>query len=433
MKKVLVIAYHFPPVGGAGVQRTSKFIKYLPFYNYQPIVITAKEPSVPSYDPSLLKEIPKNVLVLRTPSLEISYNKKQKAWQKLIVENNCSCHAKKLFSKIIKNIIHIIFTPDYQIGWIPFAVFTSIKIIKLHKIDTIFISVPPFSSLLIGIVLKILTKKEWIADFRDEWIEFYNEFYSAHKRSFGLAISKKIERIAVHSAYKITAVTEKMTRNFKLKYPSIHERFIWLPNGFDSEDFASSLTRKTTDKFTLTYTGTLFSVTTPKYLISALKNLVLELPEMKNNMIVNIVGRITDDILPLFDVPLLNGIINIVGYVSHKESISYLMQSDVLILIIDDIPNSINISTGKIFEYLAARKPILALVPKEGEAANLIRSANAGIIVPPRDIENISRQILQLYKNYKSGNIHFSPKTFFISQFDRKSITKKLVYDVLGG
>ena len=432
-KKILIIAYHFPPSGGAGVQRTLKFVKYLPLYDFEPIVLTVKKPSVPSYDSHLLDEVPSNIMIVRTRSLEFSYNHKQKIWQKFKAtqENQKTNSIKKLLLGIVKYISYMLFIPDYQVGWIPFAVIASLKILRSHQIDSIFIIVPPFSSLLIGIILKVLTGKKWIADVRDEWLDFYNKFYEAHKRPFGSSILKKIERMTVQSAYIVTAVTKGIVQNFQNKYPNSSKRFIWMPNGFDPSDFLSDTIPNPIDKFTLTYTGTLFSVTTPKYFLLALSNLVSEFPEIRENLRVNFVGRIAEDILPLFDIPQLEGMLNITGYVSHEQSILYLLQSHVLILIIDDLPNSKNISTGKIFEYLFARKPILALTP-EGDAADLIRQANAGFIIPPRDIKRIREQILQLYNDYKTGNLRFQPRTSFIYQFDRRTITEEFVNKILG-
>jgi glycosyltransferase involved in cell wall biosynthesis len=430
MKKVLIVAYHFPPGGGAGVQRTLKFIKYLRLYDWEPIVVTVKKPSVPSYDYTLSDDLPDNILIVRTSSLEISYGHKQNAWQKMRSQSKDG-KAKLgmgVLSKIIKYVSYIIFTPDYQVGWVPFAVSASLKILKSYKIDAIFISVPPFSSLLIGIALRIITGKKWISDFRDEWLESLVRSLNNHKRPFGHCVLRAIEQQSVRSAYLVTTVSRGIVQNFQKKYPNLNKRFIYLPNGFDPEDFPSDKfeTFSENGKFTLTYTGTLFSVTTPKYFLLALEDLVSKFPELLGNLSINIVGRITEDIMPFFNVPKLREIINIVGYTNHNQSILYLLKSHVLILIIDELPDAGNIVTGKIFEYLAAQKPILALIPQEGEAANIVRQTKSGIVIPPRDVNKISNQILKLYKDYKTGNLCFQPEISSIQQFNRKLLAKQL-------
>ncbi|MFH1005896.1 MAG: glycosyl transferase family 1, partial [Candidatus Latescibacterota bacterium] len=176
-KSVLIVAYHFPPAGGAGVQRLLKFVKYLPQYGWEPIVVTAKKPSVPCYDPSLLTEIPAECHVMRIPTLEVPYGQKQKVWQKIAPDGK---ETRVRAKQIIKHVAQSIFIPDYQVGWVPFAVNACLKVMKSRSIDVVFISAPPFSNLLVGVILKIITRKKWVADFRDEWTGFYDRFYETH-------------------------------------------------------------------------------------------------------------------------------------------------------------------------------------------------------------------------------------------------------------
>lgn len=423
MKNILFITYVFPPTGGAGVQRPVKFVKYLREYGWNPIVLTPSNPSAPLNDDSLLNDIPQGAEIIKTRTLEFSYG-----WKENFISDNKKGGGKGNFLTAILNrsikgfinkVAKVFLRPDPQILWLPTAIFNGIKVIRKKDIALIFVTAPPFSSLLIGVLLKLLTGKPWVADFRDEWVGFYSRgFDSGHA---GI-IERRLEKLVVKSADKVVCCTESYVHSFKARYPYIKaDKFITITNGYDTADFLPFLNRgaANADQFTITYTGTVFPITTLKYFLGALKGI----PEyLKKDMNINIVGRVTPSEEAYFN----NGIdflINRTGYVEHSKSMEYLLNSKLLLLTLDDLSGAERIIPAKLFEYLACQKPILALVP-EGEVSRIIRRTGAGYVVHPRDIKGIRNALISIYEKRGESKLAISEE---IKSFSRQHLTGTLV------
>lgn len=434
MKKVMVVAYHFPPSGGAGVQRTLKFVKYLQLYGWEPIVVTARNPVIPSYDPTLLDEVPKNVRVFRTFSLEIPRFMKQKVKHTIASDSlHKTNFVRKVVSKFLRLVTQMLFICDYQIGWVPFALHRCFKLFKDYRPEVVYVSVPPFSSLIIGLVLRCFTKVNLICDFRDEMDMF--ELYGANRRRLAELINHKLEHWSLVSASKAVSVSQSIVENLRTKCHCNGSKFLCITNGFDQDDFRMQKAKAPGDRFVISYTGSLFHANTPKYFLDALTNLIERCPELHSNIRINIVGRVNSDIIPLFDRKQLKNIVKLIGYVPHSESLSYLLRSHLLLIIMDDLPNAGRVVTGKVFEYLAARKSILALVPSGGEIEALLRETDSGIVVPPRDVAAIEKRIAELYDDYKTGKLPWRLNNeAALKKYTRKELTRELArtFDEVG-
>lgn len=435
-KKVLIIAYAFPPVGGAGVQRTVKFAKYLPDSDWEPIVLTVKNPSVPLSDFSFLNDNSlDNLKIYKAKSIELGYSLKMKAWNYVQQDGrNKKDNALSRSLQFIKRLALSLLIPDPQVGWVPFAVIKGLWIIFIQRIDVIFVTGPPFSSFFIGRILSFLTSIPWTADFRDEWVTFYSENYNFHKSNRNRDKLRRLERNVFASASTIITATNSISINYRKLYPEYADKIETITNGYDHDDFTFSLLGNGTDKvssiknsvFTIVYTGTVFKVTSASNFIKAIDLIIQDKPLYKDCLSVEFVGRIVDDEMCHFERFGYKEVIKTFGYMTHSECLRKQIEADVLLLLLNDLPGAERILTGKLFEYLACKKRILAVVP-DGEVSNLLRSLNVGDIVHPNDIKGIKELIESYVKSWLSGSVPYENlNEDKFERFSRKELTKVL-------
>ena len=415
MKKVLIISYYFPPMGMGGVQRALKFAKYLPSFGWQPIVLTVKDVDYFAKDYTLLEELSIDAKIIRTGSfdpLRLSYLlKKGKSFES------------KAYTPKKAQAQSWIFFPDNKIGWLPFALASGLNLCKKEKIDLIFSTSPPPSAHLVGYLLKKLTGKAWLADFRDEWTGYHYQLLptSLH-RSMKEIMMGRIAR----NCNGIITVNQKIADLIrkKLSEPKLLEV---IPNGFDQSDFKMGNFKKT-EKFTIVHLGTFSLDNAPQPFFEALSNLLNQGKIDPDKLKLVIVGvPLGIDLDKLITKYKLQKCIDNLGYLPHLQAVQKLIESDLLLLTISDAPESKFITTGKLFEYLAAKKPILAIASRNGAAAEVINSTGAGEIIEPKEIEKIENKIIHFYQKYQKGEQEFNPDLEKISQFERKYLTSRLV------
>lgn len=421
MKKVLIITYYWPPAGGSGVQRALKFVKYLPQFGWQPVVLTVKNPDSPVEDNSLEADIPNGCKVYKTKSLEpfVLYkkftgrNKNDKIPADVLLKKEKASIKEKLAQWIRINL----FIPDAKIGWKYFAVKKGTKIVKTENIDVIFSTSPPQTAGLIARSIAKKTNKKWIADFRDPWMEIV--YYQNIKRNvFTKFFDAKLEKKVLSNADGIISISKGLIELLKTK---ANNKFYLLPNGYDESDFGEIQQGKNAG-FTIAYTGSMSDDRIPHPLIRALKRVVFE--DGIKNIKLKIVGRVTPRLTKLIDKEMLAEYFNFTSFLPHKESTKVLQSADVLLLVIDDVPNNEGFLTGKIFEYLGCRKPIFAIGPVNGDAHKILRETNSGEMVDYKDIEGAYRLLKRMYEDWKTNYSRF---TYEVEQFSRKNLTKKLV------
>lgn len=438
-KKVLIITYYFPPINRGGIIRTLKFVKYLPSYRWNSIVLTSSDefcdPSV--YDSSLLNEVPSDTKICRVGSLNpvnfINQRQKQDDEEKnRDLYGNKSFQQEQLVKRLFKSIykiINYILIPDANILWAFPAIIKAKKLVQTDDISLIYTTSPNHSTHLIGYVLKKVTGIPWVADFRDGWTE--NPLF---KTSYKIraSIEKYMERKVLESADKIICATEPIACELKSAHTFIEStKFIVITNGFDLDDFKNINNNEST-RFTITYTGKLDNIKTPNYFIKALKQLADEHKELKQKMQVFFVGSFPENSKYRIKELHIENIIRPVGYVSHRESVRYQLQTDVLLLILFEEEDGSAVHPGKLFEYIAAKKPILALTPK-GITADIIKSEGLGKVVPSRDIDAIKDAIYEMYLQYKQGTLELKNAKSY-EKFERKELTRQLakVFDDVG-
>ncbi len=425
MKKVLIITYYWPPSGGGGVQRWVKFVKYLKEFSIDPIVLTV-DPEFASYaifDESLKNELPKDIKVFTAKSLEpFNFYKKFVSKKEIPFAGFVNEDDSSITQKISRFIRGNFFIPDARVGWNSYAYKKAVRLIDEFNIETVITSSPPHSTQLIGLKLKKNLNIHWIADLRDPWTDIY--YYS---RMYHSSIAKKIDKrkefVVLNNADKIIVVSSSIKELFASKVKSSkREKITIISNGYDSDDF-KLLGEIDDDHFIITYTGILAD----NYNIDGFLKAVILLVDRfgKSSIKLQFVGRVSKKYHKIIEGSVLKSICNFKGHVAHQESISYLKNANALFLAIPDEAQNDGILTGKLFEYLAARKPIIAVGPVLGDAAAIIDECNAGKMFNYYDEKNISAYIMELYQSWiKSPNKVIEGEAY--KNYSRKNLTKKL-------
>ena len=413
MKKVLIVAYYFPPLGGMGAQRTLRYIRHLPDFGWLPHVLTVKRAAKGEIiDKTLLADIPKGVEVLRTAFLDRTFV--SRLFLKLSLER-LAYYASRFMSY---------FPPDHCIGWLPFAYFKAKKLIADEQIDVIYTTSAPYTAHLIGYFLKGRTGKPWVADFRDEWTQNpFREPLFSWQRNVDLWLEQRV----LSSADHVITVTEPYRAQMSsLLRPALRGKFATITNGFDADDFKTCCS-SVAEKFNIAYSGVFYGAQQPTHFLSALENLVNhgKIPLDRIEIVFAGPAR-TWRPTTLSEVSPLNKVIKLTGYISHHEAIHYLMNSDVLMLIVSRLRGKGNIP-GKTFEYIASGKPILALVPRDGAAAELLRRTKTkAVIVEPEDTSAIEGALLDLYVQWEKGKLKTKMDWDKIRMYEGRELTRKL-------
>jgi glycosyltransferase involved in cell wall biosynthesis len=411
--KVLIITYYWPPAGGSGVQRWLKFVKYLQNFDIEPIVYTVDDASYPKEDSSLMNEVPENIEVLKQPIWEptdLLFWKKKKE-QKSGVSNAVN-------NGFLSFLRGNFFIPDPKVFWVNSSVKYLQEYLKSNKIDLIISTGPPHSMHLIANELCEKNNLKWIADFRDPWTDLY---YNKEFKQLTLAKNKnkKLETSVLLNADCVLTVSNSLKKEFAKQAKRVEV----ITNGFDDEVLSNNLINLDS-KFSISYIGLLPVQSNPKLLFTVLNELCIENPDFKKDLNINFIGDISDVIKKDIETNNLLENTNFIGYVSHQKAIDYQKKAQVLLLLIPNVEKSEGILTGKLFEYLTAKRPILAIGPENGDLSEILKSTNAGVVIGFNNKEKLRIEICTLYQQYKTGSLKVNSKN--IEQFHRKELTKNL-------
>lgn len=428
MKNLLILAYYFPPSGGPGVQRVLKHVKYLPEFGWNPIVLTVENGQFPARDESLLDQIPKGTIVKRThiyepydvyrfftgkkPGTAIDVNTIRKDDQK-----------PGMREKIAELIRATFFIPDARVGWLFSAKKAALELIKEHNIQAIYSSSPPYTCSLIARYAHKKTGLPWVAGFRDPW----TGFISSPKRWFLPAfIDKHFEKSVFSEADAVECAWEGIIKDAFGKYPDLDKaRFHHVPNGFDSNDFPI-LPKIRTDKFTITYTGSLYGRRNPSSLFAAIEKLINANKVDPNKIHLRFVGRFGNEVEQMYDSASFANAIERISYVAHHKSIEYLFQSDALLLIVDESKESEEIVPGKVYEYIGTGKPLIAIAPNNSAIAKLMIETNGGLVAHQTELDKIADIFYKYYKAWEDNRMLIEPITEEVAKYERRNAAKKL-------
>ncbi len=422
MKKVLIVAYYWPPAGGPGVQRWLKFAKYLPEFGIEPIMYVPENPTYPIIDKSLVAEIPENIRVLKRPIFEPFGIAKFFSGNKVKTMSSGLISEKRKQSLLEKSLLFIrgnFFIPDARKFWVKPSVKFLLEFISEENIDTIITTGPPHSLHLIGLELKKKQKKKlnWIADFRDPWINIgYQEKLMLSKSSEAKHV--KLETQVLQSADLILTTSFTTKEEFQNKTEKPIEI---ITNGFENinlEDFPLDT------KFTVSHIGSLLSGRNPENLWKAFSELIEENPEFKKAFKLRLIGKVGSDVLRSLHDFGLKEYLEVVGYVSHGKALEFQQKSQVLLLLEIDSAQTQGIIPGKLFEYMCSNRPILAIGPRNWDAAKIISETSVGKCFGYEDKNAMKCQIESYFSEFQNGTLRTNPRG--IEMYSRKKLAKKL-------
>jgi hypothetical protein len=422
MKKVLILTYYWPPAGGPGVQRWVKFAKYLPTHKFQPIVYCPENPSYPTLDTTLLQELDSKLTVLKHPIkeplrfLKFFFNTKTN----MLSKGGIPVLKKQgFFERFLLFIRGNFFVPDARIFWVKPSVKYLSSYISKHQIDTVITTGPPHSIHLIGMQLKAKHQLKWFADFRDPWTDI-----SYHKN---LNLTQKtqqkhleLERQVLNTSDHII-VTSLQTKQLFSKITQ--QPISVVTNGFDDENVSSIALDS---QFSLTHIGSLLDQRNPTLLWNVLSELIEELPDFKANFQLVLVGNVSVDVRRSIESEGLKSYSKIVGSVAHNEAVIFQRKTQALLLIEANTTEASYIIPGKLFEYLNANRPIVALGPKQSDVPSILKETQTGMYFDYDDKNALKSHILDLYNCFKNNTLVVDSRN--TERFSRKNCTKQLAH-----
>ena len=425
-----MIANDFPPIGGAGVQRSLYFARYLGNFGWLPVVLTVKEVAFPAKDPTLLTGLPAEVEVIRTETFEF----RRLAWHFQRLRNlgrrsapnpapsaampgPIGARSRELFRAIRRWLL----VPDDRLLWAPFALVRALAIVRSPGIEAIFATTPCYSSGVIGLLLSRITGLPLVLDLRDPWTR---DPYLPSPTPLHAWLNSKLEGAALGRASKVIVISNQMREVFRGAYPGLPaDRFVTITNGFDADELAAAEPVETGGKFVIVYLGSLYAHHRSVFgaFCAAWSSLVRRVPDFGKTAELWLAGRCDPEILWELDKwPAVSA--SRLGYQPHSEALRRLRSASVLLLLIKDLDPSREVVTipGKLFEYVATGLPIVMIGP-EGDAAELVRGSG-GSVHRESEAEGIAHSILERFLDHRDGRSR--PASSAVrSRYERRNLT----------
>ena len=405
-RTLLVVAYFFPPLGGGGVQRTVKFVKYLRPLGWRAEVVTVRAAGSWVLDPTLAADLPADTVVHRTAAL---------TWPDLLAlvpgrrapgRDAGSPRGRQLGApaavpvrssaafRWLRRLSSFFLVPDAYAGWFPFALARARDRLAAGGVDVLLTTSSPDTAHLVGLVLRERFAVPWVADFRDPWVRrlTFEAPTRLHRR-----LHTWLEGRVLARADRVVVTNEATRDDFLARHPAVPaDRFAVVPNGYDPEDLTDirHLPRapepRPGGRLVLAHTGLLSGRRTLEPILAALARLLAERPLVRERIHIRQVGPRESVNDALVSAAGLADCVTFLPPVRHREILTEMIGADALLLLEAGEPRGSLITPGKIFEYLASRRPILAVVP-EGPAAALVRATGAGAVVEPGDSVGLAR------------------------------------------
>jgi len=419
MKKALIVTYYWPPAGGPGVQRWLKFVTYLREFDIEPVVYIPENPGYPLLDKSLVAEIPTGIRILKQPIFEpykvaeiFSKGDSKTISSGIIAKEQEQSAIQKLMLFVRGNF----FIPDARKFWIKPSVSYLKSVLEKEKFDVFITTGPPHSLHLIGLELQKSLGIKWIADFRDPWTEIgYHKklklTQSSRQKHVNLEskVLNKADHIITTSHTTKAEFESKTTRPIRV-----------ITNGFDNLQKEPI----TSDHFEISHIGSLLSGRSPEILWKAIAEIVENVSDFRNKLKIRLAGKISSEVKESIEELGLQEYLQIDGYVSHKEALEMQNRAAILLLLEIDSVETRGIIPGKIFEYFAAKKPILAIGPESWEAGKMVLDTQSGTYLLFRDKEKVKSWIIdQFYRKEAQGVKQINSD---ISKYHRRELTAEL-------
>ena len=409
MKKALILTYYWPPCGGVPVQRWVKMARHLRSFGWEPVIYTALNGEMPVIDETLEATLPDGLTVVRRPINEpYSMYKRLTGLRKEDKINAAFLQEKKKSGRMHELAVWIrgnFFIPDARKFWIRPSVNFLIQYLKKHPVDAIISTGPPHTMHMIAMGLAKNTGLPWVADFRDPWtkIDYYHELHLSKRAD---RLHHKLENEVLNTATKVVTVSRHWADDFNSKN---NGNTVVITNGFDERDF-SSPTNETESGFVLHHVGMINKARNPELFWKAVRNLCDS--DVKFNQLIKIrlTGKTDFSVQSCIEKYQLQEKIIKTDHVDHATAIAMMRRSPVLLLLLNDTQDILGRIPAKVFEYLAARRPILAVGNPEGDAAEIIISSKAGEVADLNDLHSIQDALRKLFDNYLLGKLFTDPE-----------------------
>jgi glycosyltransferase involved in cell wall biosynthesis len=391
--KLLLVTLYFPPAGGGGVQRPLKFASHLPALGIETHVLAPDDPKWIHQDVDL--PLPTQAWIHRARYLGPRSRR--------LADELHGRGGLDLALRRVSSVGRRLLLPDENVTWNATAIPKAISIVRREGIDVVLTTSPPGSVHLIGAAVQKATGAKWVADLRDSIV------LHPHRSAEGAGARAKqkaragVARLVARQADAIVAVSEAIAEETRAIEP--RGRVVTIANGSDFDDFAG-LAYSRGDRFRLTHAGSFFGKRDPKPFLRALAESGLE------DVTVRFVGDFRPGDREFMESLGLGDRVEVIDYVPRRESLRLQRDSDALLLLIPDAGGrGRGVLSGKVFEYLAAERPVLAVVPPDGAAAELVRDTGAGLVAGPDDVPGIRDALLELHSRWRDGGLNGTPLT----------------------
>lgn len=394
MRHLLLVSHFFPPMGGGGVQRVTKFVKYLARHDWRTTVLCGRPEDYWMRDDTLLADVPPETRVLRTAAAS-----GLGVLRRLRSARPAASRSSRGFAALRHGSAWFL-VPDSYVGWLPFALRAASTLWRSDPPDVILSSGPPDTNHVVALRLRRRTQRPWIADFRDPWVGLHLQ---PPPTAWHRQRQEALERAVLAEADDVVATTVWLHDLLRQRAPAAARVHV-IRNGYDPEDFTSvpADTPSGQGPLHLVHTGMLTLTRTAAGLLRALQRVRERRPDLAQAIRLDLVGARESDNDALVAALGLQDCVRLRGYVSHDEAIAAMRQADVLVLVKHVSERYVGLVPGKLYEYLGAGRPVLALVP-ESEAAALVRELQCGVIAPPDDPDAIATVLLDLVAAKQSG------------------------------
>ena len=423
--RLLVITYYWPPSGGAGVQRCLKFVKHLGNFGIEPTVITVDpgEATYPVRDESLLAEVPASVRVIRTGTSE-PFESYRKLTGRAVPYGGFANEGKPgLMQKAMRFVRGNLFIPDPRRGWNRHALAAVEQLLAAGEtFDAVLTSSPPHSTQLIGLELQKRHGLRWLADLRDPWTDIYY-YKDLHHTPLAAWLDARYERRVLTRADAVLVTSPETKRLFLAKLSDLPSaKFHVLPNGYDESDFMQP-SQPPSDCLRITHAGTITELYHIDRLLEALATCAAHNPDVPLRL--RFVGQVSAELRSQVKQAGLLPATEFLPFVPHDESVRHLLGASALLMAIPDVPRNFGILPGKIFEYLAANKPILCVGPAGCDADNLLQECAAGHALPYQDYALMLETLEGMVAQWRT-NPNLDLPAISHERYSRVSLTQRL-------
>ncbi|WP_317164774.1 glycosyltransferase family 4 protein [Hymenobacter ginkgonis] len=424
--RLLVITYYWPPSGGAGVQRCLKWVKYLPGLGVETTVLTVDpdQATYPVRDESLLREVPAEVRVIRTATLE-PFGSYQKLTGRAVPHGGFANEGKPGFTQQVMRFVRgNLFIPDPRRGWNAYALAAVEKLLAQgEKFDAVLTSSPPHSTQLIGLALKKKHGLVWLADLRDPWTDIYYT-KDLHRTAAAAWLDAHYEQQVLRAADAVLVTSPETERLFRRKLPDLAKgKIVVLPNGYDEADFQGQ-SAPPADCLRITHTGTITARYRIENLLRAVADCAAAYPTVPLRL--RFVGQVDAGIREQVAAARLAEATEFLPFVPHDESVAYLLKSSALLMAIPDVALNKGILPGKIFEYLATRKPVLCVGPADSDADHILRATHTGQALPYDDYPLMRSTLEKLVQQWQQQPSLDLPANPAVARYSRQAQAARL-------